>query len=401
MKLSILICTLESRVEQLQIILKVLQRQSNKDVEILIESDNGELSTGSKRQKLLERAIGDYICYVDDDDMVSNNYVDSILNAISYKPDCVGIIVEKRKDDLPYRKVVKTTQTLKNQWIWNFNEKTNTQSMIPDHLTPVKREIALKVGFKDISKGEDTVYSIGIIEYLKTEIFIDTPIYLYDLKTTKKLYENVENNPKVTAITITKDRVDFVKQSIGYFKDQTHKNTEMIIVCHGNSETKKELSAFVKSETNIKFIEVKDEVTKGYMINIAIKESNSDYCIQWDDDDYHSPKRIEQQLIPIQYNVADVTTLATFKMDNGELVKDVLWCDGLDGTMLWKNTGVLSPEVTRGHDTAFMQVLKSKYRTLKIYDDYSTYTYFIHDMQMYSKKEIFNTVTAPYKVVKK
>jgi len=395
MKLSILICTILDRDTSFRKLLSVLTSQQTDEVEILSECDTGQMSTGAKRNLLLQRATGDYICFVDDDDMVSDDYVSLILKELESEPDCVGITVAKTKDGMPFRRLVKSLECLKTQWIWNYNQLNNTQYMIPDHLTPVRREIALKVGFKDISKGEDTVYSIGILPYLHIEKVITKPIYFYDLQIVEKRYEKINQNPLVTAITITRDRVDFVKQSIQYFLSQTHTNKEMVIVCHGTDETKRELRKTALKYENIKFMELPTHgVTKGGMINFALEVAKGEYCIQWDDDDYHAPKRIETQLLPIIRNFADVTTLATFKMDNGELVKSVMWCDGLDGTMLWKNTNVRSPLVSKGHDTLFMDVLKSKYRTLKIYDDYKLYTYFIHDKQVVSKQKLFESVTS-------
>ena len=80
MKLSILICTLKGRDEYLNRVLQVLEPQKTDDVEILIESDERQMTIGQKRNKLLDRAIGDYICYVDDDDLVSVDYIEKILN---------------------------------------------------------------------------------------------------------------------------------------------------------------------------------------------------------------------------------------------------------------------------------------------------------------------------------
>jgi hypothetical protein len=46
-------------------------------------------------------------------------------------------------------------------------------------LNPIKRKIALSVGFLDISVGEDYDYSLRLKPLLKTEVYIKTPIYFY------------------------------------------------------------------------------------------------------------------------------------------------------------------------------------------------------------------------------
>ena len=57
----------------------------------------------------------------------------------------------------------------------------------PNHLNPVKREYALKVGFPEISMGEDKSYSQRILQYLNTEEYIEEPIYFYEFITRKKI----------------------------------------------------------------------------------------------------------------------------------------------------------------------------------------------------------------------
>src|SRR4030066_2193597 len=96
-KLSILICTLENRKHYFDRIITILRKQCEEgnfwnDVEILSEIDNYENTVGTKRNILLDRAKGDYIVYIDDDALVSTNYISLILNAIDKsQPDVIGI----------------------------------------------------------------------------------------------------------------------------------------------------------------------------------------------------------------------------------------------------------------------------------------------------------------------
>ena len=52
-------------------------------IEIITEEDNGENSVGKKRNNVLDRAAGEYVCFIDDDDMVTDIYVSEIVNALS------------------------------------------------------------------------------------------------------------------------------------------------------------------------------------------------------------------------------------------------------------------------------------------------------------------------------
>ena len=55
------------------------------------------------------------------------------------------------------------------------------------HKTPVRRDIALMVGFEDLRFAEDYKYAVGLKKtgLLKNEIFIDKVLYYYNYK-----YEN-------------------------------------------------------------------------------------------------------------------------------------------------------------------------------------------------------------------
>ena len=96
MLLSILIATTLDRKEMFSTLYAEFFRQvACKPVEVLFEEDNKEISIGAKRQRLLERATGEYIVFFDSDDFPCPTYVNDILLALSpehgkEKPDCVG-----------------------------------------------------------------------------------------------------------------------------------------------------------------------------------------------------------------------------------------------------------------------------------------------------------------------
>ena len=58
-------------------------------VEIRILRDNKEMSVGEKRNKLIHMAKGEYFSFIDDDDLVSEEYVDQVLRKIFKNPDIV------------------------------------------------------------------------------------------------------------------------------------------------------------------------------------------------------------------------------------------------------------------------------------------------------------------------
>ena len=85
--LSILIPTLNLRIGYLNRLLSTLQNQIIKnnlysEIEIIIFSDEFENTLGHKRNKLCEESKGKYVLYIDDDDMVSDDFCLEIIKVI-------------------------------------------------------------------------------------------------------------------------------------------------------------------------------------------------------------------------------------------------------------------------------------------------------------------------------
>lgn len=178
LRLSILVATMPSRSKSFEALIEVLGQQLTGETELIVDFAMS-YNIGTKRNKLLESATGDYVVFVDDDDMVADDYVVRILEAIKDNPDCVGI-----------SGVITTNSGQLQQWhiskdYADWYEKDNIYYRTPNHISPVRRELALKVGFPDIVTGEDYEYSKRLYPLLRTENKIDGNIYHYDFKNDK------------------------------------------------------------------------------------------------------------------------------------------------------------------------------------------------------------------------
>lgn len=177
MKLSILIATMPDRRKELRGLLEDLRSQCEdfEDVEIVINS-RMDINIGAKRNLLLSEAKGDYIVFIDDDDHVTEGYVSCIMAALSTSPDCVGI-----------SGIITTDGKNRKQWhismgYRKWHQRNNTYYRTPNHISPVRRELALLAGFPEISHGEDHEYSKRLLPLLKSEVVIKGNIYHYDYK---------------------------------------------------------------------------------------------------------------------------------------------------------------------------------------------------------------------------
>jgi len=184
MKWSILICTIDARHDMFYKLAGFLQNQikDRNQVELRYLCDSGGISIGVKRQILLEQATGEYINYVDDDDLVSEHYVKLILEALKPRPDCVGIEGILRRQSMPDAQFLHSLQY--KCWYQNNGIYYRT----PNHLNPIKRKLASKVGFIDKNHGEDRDYSDRIYKLLRTEVMIKYPIYFYYPGTTQNAF---------------------------------------------------------------------------------------------------------------------------------------------------------------------------------------------------------------------
>jgi hypothetical protein len=184
-KLSILICTVperESMFDRLvQRFKEIIDFYDSVYIEILQATNGKEVSVGSKRQGLLEFAKGDWIVFFDDDDWPEDHYVSSILEAIKLHNDidCIGI-----------RGYMTTNGEKRKTWCHRLGYEIKGDGSTPTesgydymrpiiHFNPVRRELALKAGFKDMRYGEDMDYASRLNPLLTKEYFIDKDLFHY------------------------------------------------------------------------------------------------------------------------------------------------------------------------------------------------------------------------------
>jgi glycosyltransferase involved in cell wall biosynthesis len=180
--LSVLICTKPDRFESFSNLKKSLEAQIKEngfksEVEILSD-DRMDISVGQKRNELIEESKGKFVAFIDDDDEVHTDYLKLIVETIkeNEKIDCIGINGEIIFDKLHSRK------WFVSMTYGDWHEKDSIFYRTPNHLSPIKRDIAVKCKFPDVNTGEDRYFSDLVLPLLKKEAIIDTPLYVYNKK---------------------------------------------------------------------------------------------------------------------------------------------------------------------------------------------------------------------------
>jgi hypothetical protein len=181
MKLMLLIPTLNEPfyIERLKRLLTVLKPQidriGNSQVDYLINDAGRSMTIGAKRNLMIAGTDSKYFGFIDSDDMVSDNYLDEIMFAISQNPDCVtmcGTMTTDGKDKRNWTIKLGSDYTEINKHYYRW----------PNHLAIMKRSLVENVRFPDVKTGEDYAWSKIIANkgLLKTEVHIPKQIYHYD-----------------------------------------------------------------------------------------------------------------------------------------------------------------------------------------------------------------------------
>jgi glycosyl transferase family 2 len=173
--LSILICSLQDRKEYLLRLINTLKPQLSPEVEVKLCIDNRQATTGEKRNDLLESATGKYVVFIDDDDLVSNDYIESILQAAKQDTD---VIVFKGWMTTNGRN--KQSFSLSKDHPYTTT-KDGVYLRYPNHIVPIRASIAKQFRFPGKVFGEDYVWATLIhnSRLIKTETKIDKDLYYY------------------------------------------------------------------------------------------------------------------------------------------------------------------------------------------------------------------------------
>jgi len=150
------------------------------DVEVLVEEDAGGCPSGAKRNRLLRRARGAYVSFVDDDDQVDRKYVQRIRAGTLAGPDCVSFWLRRTGDDRP--PVVHRFSIYHAEDHGQVRGLPGVRLFQANHLCAWRRELASLIGFPEHLGYADDVFwyrpllASGLVQ---TELHITAVLYYY------------------------------------------------------------------------------------------------------------------------------------------------------------------------------------------------------------------------------
>lgn len=134
---------------------------------------DGGLSIGKKREALVQRASGKYLCFLDSDDWIAPNYIESLLRLCQHNTDIVS-----------FRNISK----FENYWcvvdqsIHFTNDGASPNYIVrrkPAHICPVRSEFAKLYDFDDSNYGEDASWMDKVLRHCTTEIKTEQILHEY------------------------------------------------------------------------------------------------------------------------------------------------------------------------------------------------------------------------------
>lgn len=187
--LSVLMPTMVKRENLFLPLARKLCDQAEKadaPVEIVGLQNQGEKSIAEYREMLLRDARGSYLCFVDDDDDVTDDYMWALTTTISaYNPDVVTFV--QACEGLPAQVTLFGLQYLGAPWPPVMINGVPAYLRVYSHMQPILTEVARQGTFMDPrGKGftqEDQHFANSVVPLLidrgKNQAHVSKTLYVY------------------------------------------------------------------------------------------------------------------------------------------------------------------------------------------------------------------------------
>lgn len=186
---------------------------TDKRIEVLTQAN---LGPGAARNKGIDNCHGDYVCFVDSDDILVSTAVEELIKAAEEKYDLVQCrsrkIYSNGRDDFEKwdetEKIFNAHEALRD---YLYNPKPSVRFSVWAKL--FRREVIGDIRFPDINNSEDVVFNALIIDRCKKIKYIPSVLYNVTVRegslsrgnlTIKKIDSSLKCNERILELTKNK-----------------------------------------------------------------------------------------------------------------------------------------------------------------------------------------------------
>lgn len=170
----------EQKLKELMAVLEPQVQAHKGKIQLIVLYNNFDKLLGELRQQIVDKAQGEYISFIDDDDMVPADFCATILPHLNGKNDYIGFNVAFFNNGVR-RKPVKHSIGYKD---WSEDDTGYYRDIT--HLNPIKTSLARQATFTG-GAGEDINWANQLRGKVKTQHYIDREMYEYRHSTTDTL----------------------------------------------------------------------------------------------------------------------------------------------------------------------------------------------------------------------
>lgn len=200
-----------------------------------------------------------------------------------------------------------------------------------------------------------------------------------------------EPKPSVTAVMLTglhRERYSMARIAIECFRAQTYPNRNLLILNHGEES----LASKDPRVREVRFVKSRWQ-TVGDLRNLGLELATGDFIINWDDDDWHHPRRIEVQM---EAQGEDTAVLLRRRIHHSLVNGCSRYAEyprGAEATILHpRRVPFRYPSLLRGSDTVFAQQFPVR---LPIENDPAMHIRFFHGLNLWDAGHIMAHLADP------
>jgi glycosyltransferase involved in cell wall biosynthesis len=190
----------------------------------------------------------------------------------------------------------------------------------------------------------------------------------------------VSDERLVSCLCVTRNRVPMLRRAISCFLNQTYQPRELVVLYEADDPATRDYLATL-SEPSIRPVEVptSPKLLLGVLRNLSIQASRGHYVAQWDDDDWHGPTRLAEQIGAIRGSNKPACVLLRWVMyDEATKMAFLSASRTWEGSLVAERSAVPRyPDLRRGEDSDVIKRMLSENKLVGL-DRPHLYVYIYH-----------------------